>query len=51
METILESPSRQVKIGPQTPFVIIGERINPTGRKSLARELEGGDMSRVEASV
>lgn len=51
METILESPSRQVKIGPQSPFVIIGERINPTGRKALARELEEGNMERVRADV
>ena len=47
METILESAVRQVKIGPQNPFVIIGERINPTGRKALARELEEGNMERV----
>jgi len=51
METILESPSRKVTIGPQSPFVIIGERINPTGRKALARELQEGNMERVVADA
>jgi 5-methyltetrahydrofolate--homocysteine methyltransferase len=34
-------------IGPEHPFVIIGERINPTGRKRLAAEMQAGDFSRV----
>lgn len=51
METILESPSKRVKIGPESPFVIIGERINPTGRKALARELQEGKMERVVADA
>ena len=51
METILESPSKQVTIGPQSPFVLIGERINPTGRKALAKELQDGNMERVVADA
>jgi 5-methyltetrahydrofolate--homocysteine methyltransferase len=48
METIISSKSRTVRIGPDHPFVIIGERINPTGRKKLAAEMAAGDFSRVE---
>lgn len=48
METVLESASRKVVIGPDKPFVIIGERINPTGRKVLAAQLEAGDFTTVE---
>ncbi|MCA9917755.1 MAG: dihydropteroate synthase [Anaerolineales bacterium] len=48
METIISSKKTEVVIGPGRPFTIIGERINPTGRKLLARELEAGDLSRVE---
>ena len=33
------------------PFTIIGERINPTGRKILAEEMRQGDFSRVEADA
>jgi 5-methyltetrahydrofolate--homocysteine methyltransferase len=47
METIITSPTKTVKIGPDHPFVIIGERINPTGRKKLAAEMAAGDFSRV----
>jgi 5-methyltetrahydrofolate--homocysteine methyltransferase len=39
METVLSSPSRQVIIGGEQPFVIIGERINPTGRKALTEQM------------
>src|SRR3954462_7048511 len=45
---IISSASRQVAIGFDRPFVIIGERINPTGRKLLAEEMKNGDFSRVE---
>jgi 5-methyltetrahydrofolate--homocysteine methyltransferase len=38
-------------MGPDHPFVVIGERINPTGRKSLAAEMKAGDFSRVEADA
>ncbi len=47
METILESRNKRVVISPDRPFVIIGERINPTGRKKLAEEMKAGDFSRV----
>ena len=46
--TVLESKSRTVTIGFDEPFTVIGERINPTGRKKLAAELEAGDFSTVE---
>ena len=48
METILSSKTKTVIIGPNRPFTIIGERINPTGRKLLAKEMAAGDFSRVE---
>ncbi|MCB9421723.1 MAG: dihydropteroate synthase [Ardenticatenaceae bacterium] len=48
METIISSKTKETVIGTERPFTIIGERINPTGRKLLARELEAGDFSRVE---
>ncbi|MCB9454243.1 MAG: dihydropteroate synthase [Anaerolineaceae bacterium] len=47
METILASPQKEVRIGVDHPFVIIGERINPTGRKLLAAELAVGNYDRV----
>ena len=47
MNTIVQSPTKTVHIGPDQPFVIIGERINPTGRKKLEAELLAGDFSRV----
>jgi 5-methyltetrahydrofolate--homocysteine methyltransferase len=49
--TVLSSASKEVRIGFDEPFVIIGERINPTGRKALAREMKAGDFSRVEADA
>ena len=50
-ETVVTSPTREVRIGFDRPFVIIGERINPTGRKILAEEMVRGDYSRVEADA
>ena len=50
-ETLISSASREVVIGFDRPFVIIGERINPTGRKILAEEMKQGDYSRVEADA
>lgn len=47
MDTVVQSPTQTVIIGPNQPFVIIGERINPTGRKKLAAEMQAGDFSRV----
>ena len=46
--TVLESATKTVIIGFDEPFCVIGERINPTGRKKLAAELEAGDFSTVE---
>ena len=43
-ETIVSSANKEVKIGFDEPFVIIGERINPTGRKLLAAEMKSGDL-------
>jgi 5-methyltetrahydrofolate--homocysteine methyltransferase len=50
-DTILSSATREVVIGFDRPFVMIGERINPTGRKILAAEMAAGDFSRVEADA
>jgi 5-methyltetrahydrofolate--homocysteine methyltransferase len=47
-ETVISSATKEVVIGFDRPFVIIGERINPTGRKKLAEEMKNGDFSRVE---
>ncbi len=47
-QTLLQSQSKTVIIGFDQPFCVIGERINPTGRKKLAAELEAGDFSTVE---
>jgi 5-methyltetrahydrofolate--homocysteine methyltransferase len=49
--TTISSASREVHIGFDQPFVVIGERINPTGRKILAEEMKNGDYSRVEADA
>ena len=46
--TVLESKTKTVVIGFEEPFCVIGERINPTGRKILAAELEAGNFSTVE---
>ena len=46
-DTVVSSATREVVIGFDRPFVIIGERINPTGRKMLAAEMAAGDFSRV----
>ena len=49
--TTLSSASKEVTIGFGHPFVMIGERINPTGRKILAAEMKDGDYSRVVADA
>ena len=51
MDTVLQSRSSTVVIGPGRPFCIIGERINPTGRKAFQAELQAGDLSRIEVDV
>lgn len=50
-ETVISSATKEVVIGFDQPFVVIGERINPTGRKLLAEEMKIGDFSRVEADA
>ena len=50
-ETVVSSAAREVTIGFEKPFVVIGERINPTGRRLLAEEMLKGDYSRVEADA
>ncbi len=47
-DTVVSSATKEVVIGFDRPFVMIGERINPTGRKILAEEMAAGDFSRVE---
>jgi len=47
-KTVISSATKEVVIGFDQPFVIIGERINPTGRKLLSEEMSKGDLSRVE---
>ena len=51
MHTILSSAAKTVRIGDDQPFAIIGERINPTGRKIFQQQLRQGDLSRVEIDV
>ncbi len=51
MDTVLRSASKEVVIGSHQPFCIIGERINPTGRKIFQEQLRRGDLSRVEIDV
>jgi 5-methyltetrahydrofolate--homocysteine methyltransferase len=51
METILRSATREVVIGPERPFCVIGERINPTGRKAFQAQLQAGDLSQLEPDV
>lgn len=49
--TVVQSATRTVVIGFDRPFCVIGERINPTGRKKLAAEMAEGDFSTVTADV
>ncbi len=51
METVLRSRGATVVIGPEQPFCVIGERINPTGRKVFAEALRNGDLSTVVADT
>jgi 5-methyltetrahydrofolate--homocysteine methyltransferase len=50
-DTVVSSQTREVVLGLERPFVMIGERINPTGRKILAAEMAAGNFSRVEADA
>ncbi len=49
--TVLSAPGKEVRIGGNRPTVIIGERINPTGKKRLAEALRNGDMALVADEV
>jgi len=49
--TTVSSATRELSIGGDNPFVIIGERINPTGRKVFQEQLRAGDLSRIEIDV
>src|SRR6478735_6079678 len=51
METILRSRTREVVIGSGRPFCIIGERINPTGRKAFQAQLQAGDISQLDTDI
>lgn len=51
MHTVLSSATKTVTIGPDQPFCIIGERINPTGRKIFQEQLRAGDLSAIERDV
>jgi len=51
MHTVLRSPSKDVVIGHDRPFCVIGERINPTGRKKFQEQLRAGDLSQIEVDV
>ena len=51
MDTVVQSRSRTVAIGPDQPFCVIGERINPTGRKAFQKQLQQGDLSQIEIDV
>ncbi len=50
-ETVLRSATREVVIGHQRRFCLIGERINPTGRRIFQEQLRAGDMSAIERDV
>ena len=50
-ETVVSSATKEIVIGYGRPFTVIGERINPTGRKLLAEEMKNGDYSRVQSDA
>jgi len=51
VHTTLSSATKTVQLGDDQPFGIIGERINPTGRKIFQHQLRSGDLSRIEIDV
>lgn len=51
LRTVLRSATREVVIAADRPFCVIGERINPTGRKQFQEQLRSGDLSAVERDV
>src|SRR4029079_5162868 len=50
-DTVLQSRSKTVVIGPEQPFCVIGERINPTGRRTSQAKCQAADLSRIEVDV
>ena len=50
-ETVLRSATKEVVIGHERRFCLIGERINPTGRRIFQEQLRAGDMSAIERDV
>jgi 5-methyltetrahydrofolate--homocysteine methyltransferase len=51
LRTVLRSATREVVIGHDTRFTLIGERINPTGRRIFQQQLRDGDLSAIERDV
>ena len=51
MDTVVRSRSKTVVIGPEQPFCVISERINPTGRKTFQAQLQAGDLSQLDTDV
>ena len=51
MHTVISSPTKTVTIGHDQPFCIIGERINPTGRKKFQEELRAGNLDTIRVDV
>jgi 5-methyltetrahydrofolate--homocysteine methyltransferase len=51
VDTVIRSLSKTVVIGPEQPFCVIGERINPTGRKAFQAQLQAGDLSQLETDI
>jgi 5-methyltetrahydrofolate--homocysteine methyltransferase len=51
VDTVIQSRSRTVVIGAEQPFCVIGERINPTGRKAFQAQLQRGDLSQLEIDI
>ena len=51
LETVLRSATKEVVLGHDRPFCLIGERINPTGRRIFQEQLRAGDLSAIERDV
>ena len=51
MQTVVNSPTKTVTIGDDNPFCIIGERINPTGRRIFQEQVRAGDLSAIIKDV
>ena len=51
MQTVVTSPTKTVVIGDENPFCIIGERINPTGRRIFQEQVRAGDLSAIIKDV